>query len=144
MWIIPGFFSALFPGIYDVCKKWSLKDNNVLGVLFLSNCAALLLTIPVFICSFVFPNELAAVSLRAEFPSPLQHGYIMLKTMLVSSSWIAAFFALKHLPMSIVAPIRASAPCGRFWGPRCFLVKISKRYIGWPSALRLFHIMFFR
>ncbi|MBN2527488.1 MAG: EamA family transporter [Deltaproteobacteria bacterium] len=110
MWIIPGIFSALFLGIYDVCKKWSLRDNNVLGVLFLSNCAALLLTVPVFIASFISPAIMARMSLYAGIPTFSQHFYIIFKTLLVSSSWISAFFALKHLPISIVSPIRASAP----------------------------------
>lgn len=110
MWILPGILSALFLGIYDICKKLSLRDNDVLAVLFLSNCAALMLTIPVFIGSFIAPDMMHHLTLQADLPSVRQHGFILGKTLLVSSSWIAAFFALKHLPISIVSPIRASAP----------------------------------
>ncbi len=110
MWILPGILSALFLGIYDICKKLSLRDNNVLAVLFLSNCAALMLTIPVFVGSFLAPDIMHHLTLQADLPSVRQHGFILGKTLLVSSSWIAAFFALKHLPISIVSPIRASAP----------------------------------
>jgi bacterial/archaeal transporter family protein len=110
MWILPGILSALFLGIYDICKKLSLRDNNVLTVLFLSNCAALMLTIPVFVGSFLAPDLMHHLTLQADLPSVRQHGFILGKTLLVSSSWIAAFFALKHLPISIVSPIRASAP----------------------------------
>lgn len=110
MWVALGLMSALFLGIYDVCKKWSLRDNAVLAVLFLSNCAALLCTLPVLVCSLVIPETMSKVGLLASFPSALEHVFIFAKTLLVSVSWICAFFALKHLPISIVSPIRASAP----------------------------------
>ena len=110
MWILPGILSALFLGIYDVCKKWSLRDNHVLAVLFYSNCSALLLTLPVFIGSMLWPDAMTYIGLQASMPSLKQHGFILGKTLLVSVSWISSFFALKHLPISIVSPIRASAP----------------------------------
>jgi drug/metabolite transporter (DMT)-like permease len=40
------------------------------------------------------------------------HGLIFAKAALVGASWTLAFFALKHLPLSIAAPIRATSP---FW-----------------------------
>ncbi|MBN2715184.1 MAG: DMT family transporter [Deltaproteobacteria bacterium] len=102
--------SALFLGIYDVCKKWSLRGNDVLGVLFLSNCAALMLTLPTFIASLLWPEQMSRLGLCAGHLTLREHGYVLAKALLVSSSWISAFFALKHLPISIVSPIRASAP----------------------------------
>ncbi|MEE9367743.1 MAG: EamA family transporter [Pontiella sp.] len=38
------------------------------------------------------------------------HGYMVIKALIVGTSWICAYFALKHLPISIVSPIRASGP----------------------------------
>jgi transporter family protein len=38
------------------------------------------------------------------------HGLIFLKSMLVGSSWIFAYYALHHLPLTIVTPIRATGP----------------------------------
>lgn len=110
MWLYLGITSALFLGIYDIFKKWSLRGNHVLTVLFLSNCFALTLTAPVFILSFVAPGYLAQWGLSVESLDLHSHLLIICKTLLVSASWIAAFFALKHLPISIVSPIRASAP----------------------------------
>jgi bacterial/archaeal transporter family protein len=40
------------------------------------------------------------------------HGMLFTKSLIAGSSWIFATFALKHLPMSIAGPIRASSP---FW-----------------------------
>ena len=36
MWLILGLISAVFLGLYDVCKKASLRENAVLPVLFLA------------------------------------------------------------------------------------------------------------
>ncbi|MCA9034441.1 MAG: DMT family transporter [Planctomycetaceae bacterium] len=38
------------------------------------------------------------------------HLLLALKSLLVGASWILALYALKHLPMSIAAPIRATSP----------------------------------
>jgi drug/metabolite transporter (DMT)-like permease len=39
-----------------------------------------------------------------------QHILLFLKSALVASSWIFGYFALKHLPLSIAGPIRATSP----------------------------------
>lgn len=39
-----------------------------------------------------------------------QHALILLKSMIVVSSWVMAFYAVKNLPMTIVSPIRATGP----------------------------------
>jgi transporter family protein len=39
-----------------------------------------------------------------------EHVLIFVKALIVSVSWILAYFAMKHLPISIVSPIRASGP----------------------------------
>jgi drug/metabolite transporter (DMT)-like permease len=44
-------------------------------------------------------------------PMPLEwHSWMVIKALIVGTSWICAYFALKHLPISIVSPIRASGP----------------------------------
>jgi drug/metabolite transporter (DMT)-like permease len=39
-----------------------------------------------------------------------QHGQLLLKSAIVAASWMASYFAVKHLPVSIASPIRASGP----------------------------------
>ncbi|MBN2343404.1 MAG: EamA family transporter [Deltaproteobacteria bacterium] len=137
MWISLGILSAFFLGIYDVMKKWSLRDNAVLKVLFLSNCFAVVITVPVFLLSLAMPRMMAAAGLLASFPTFAEHGYILLKTLLVSASWISAFFALKHLPISIVSPIRASAPLWTLLGA-VFLFGESLRPMHWGAIVLIF------
>lgn len=104
MWIIFGFASALLLGIYDLFKKSALRGNAVLPVLFWATCFAGL--------PFVF-LLLFSVSGHGE---PLEalgahsHGLLWLKSLIVSGSWTCAYFALKHLPISLGAPIRSTQP----------------------------------
>ena len=39
-----------------------------------------------------------------------EHLYIIVKTLIVLTSWIFTYFALKHLPLTIVSPIRSTGP----------------------------------
>ncbi|VGO20625.1 EamA family transporter [Pontiella sulfatireligans] len=110
MWIWLGLVSMLFLGVYDLCKKHALNDNAVLPTLFFSNLASVCLTLPVILGSLAAPDLMQNMGLYAA-PMPLQwHGYMVIKALIVGSSWICAYFALKHLPISIVSPIRASGP----------------------------------
>jgi drug/metabolite transporter (DMT)-like permease len=52
-----------------------------------------------------FPEMLLVTHL-----SPFQHAQLAFKSFIVACSWLATYFALKHLPMSIASPIRAMAP----------------------------------
>lgn len=110
MWIWLGLVSMLFLGVYDLCKKHALTDNAVLPTLLFSNFASVCLVVPVLIASRFAPELMAGVGLYAAPMTMQWHGYIMLKSLIVGSSWICAYFALKHLPISIVSPIRASGP----------------------------------
>ena len=121
MWLYLGIASALFLGVYDVFKKISVNRNAVPQVLFFSTCFGALLTFPVFLLSCLLPETMASMGLYAEMPPVESHLLIIAKTVLVSVSWISAYFALKHLPISIVSPIRASAPLWTLLGAVLFL-----------------------
>ncbi len=110
MWVWLGLVSMLFLGVYDLCKKHSLNHNAVLPTLFFSNLASVVMVLPLILISARAPGVLEGGILYVA-PMPLQwHGLMMLKALIVGASWICAYFALKHLPISIVSPIRASGP----------------------------------
>ena len=44
------------------------------------------------------------------------HGFIVIKSMIMAYSWILAYQALKHLPITIVTPIRSAGPFFTFIG----------------------------
>lgn len=38
------------------------------------------------------------------------HGLILIKSMIVLSSWLMGYFSIKHLPLTIAGPVNASRP----------------------------------
>ena len=110
MWVLLALLSALLLGIYDVFKKMSVNDNAVLVVLLFSSITGAVIFIVPVVGSVWFPGFFQSVYLYVPVISLREHGLIFLKTMLVVSSWILAFHALKHLPITIVSPIRATGP----------------------------------
>ena len=109
MWVFLSIISAFFLGIYDVMKKISLNGNAVLPVLLVSTLSgAIIFLFPYLLSEFSLlnPNTLFYVpSISIE-----DHLLIALKTVIVVSSWILSFFALKNLPITIVSPIRSTSP----------------------------------
>jgi drug/metabolite transporter (DMT)-like permease len=109
MWFLPVLCSAFFLGIYDIFKKKSLSHNAVFPVMFISSATALCVMLPLIVLSY--KGIITASSLFfVPFSSAQTHVLIFVKSCIVQTSWIFAFFALKHLPVSIVSPIRATAP----------------------------------
>ena len=98
MWILLAVISAVCLGFYDVFKKISVRENNVLGVLLLNTLFSALLMSPVLFTG-------AGLG-----PGVIGHVQILLKSCIVLSSWILGYFAIKHLPLTIQGPINASRP----------------------------------
>jgi transporter family protein len=110
MWGLLGIVSAVLLGIYDIFKKTSLNNNAVLPVLLISIFTSNLIFIPAIIGSHVTPGIFQSVNLFVPTLTITDHLQIFLKSAIVLASWILAFFAIKHLPLTIVTPIRATAP----------------------------------
>ncbi|MBR6287508.1 MAG: DMT family transporter [Bacteroidaceae bacterium] len=108
MWLALAFLSATLLGFYDVFKKHSLRDNAVIPVLFLNTLFSSLIFLPFIICS---AQGLLDGSL---FYVPQcgwgVHKFILLKSLIVLSSWLFGYFGMKHLPLTIVGPINATRP----------------------------------
>lgn len=109
-WLVYTLFSAIALGIYDLLKKVSLRDNPVPPVLFFGVVSGTLVWIPIGMMSWVSPELLPVEGLRVEFPSISGHLHLLIKSGIVGTSWIFAYLAVKHLPVSISGPIRATAP----------------------------------
>lgn len=112
MWAFAGLLSALFLGIYDIFKKTSLNGNAVMPVLFFATLTSTFIFLPVVIGSQFFPETLSSIGLYSPNLKFTQHLQVFLKSVIVVSSWILAFFAMKHLPVTVFSPIRATGP---FW-----------------------------
>lgn len=105
MWLILAFVSAACLGFYDTSKKASLRDNSVLPVLFLNAVFSTLIFSPFLIDDIGNFGWFETPSGTAE-----AHLLVVLKAVIVLSSWICGYFGLKHLPLSIVGPINATRP----------------------------------
>ena len=110
MWVLLALLSAFLLGIYDVFKKLSVNGNAIFPVLFISALTGAVLFFPPTIGSYFFPDFFQSINFYVPIITAQEHGLIFIKTIIVVSSWILAFTALKHLPITIVSPIRATSP----------------------------------
>jgi drug/metabolite transporter (DMT)-like permease len=108
-WVAASLVSAFFLGCYDLCTKHAVRDNAVLPVLFLANLCSAAVWLTLMGMQAVAPGTLPAGFTVAPL-TLVQHGQLLLKSAIVATSWMASYFAVKHLPISIAAPIRASGP----------------------------------
>ena len=99
-WIL---LSSFFLALYDLAKKAGVRDNAVLPVLLCSTCCGC----AAFIAGISVCGKLPAVFASAS-------GQVLLlaaiKSVIVATSWVFTFYALRTLPITIATPIRASAP----------------------------------
>ncbi len=136
-WMLLSICSAVFLGFYEIAKKASLKENAVPPVLFFNVMTAAGLWIPLILFSQFFPDGI----LRVEPLTGTGHILLFLKSLIAGSSWIFASFALKHLPMSIAAPIRASSP---FWTISIAVLFLNERPDLWQwSGIAIILISFY-
>lgn len=110
MWLALAFVSAFFLGCYDICKKKSVDGNAVIPVLFLNTLFCSLLLLPLVLISKVSPDTLSGTIGYVPSVSLETHGYIFIKSVIVLTSWIFGYFAIKHLPLTITGPINATRP----------------------------------
>ncbi len=110
MWVILGIISSCLLGIYDLLKKSALQNNQVMPVLFLASLTSALIFLPLILVS----SGTGAGNTEALWYVPpvsaREHLLIFLKSILVATSWVLSYFALRNLPITIVTPIRASSP----------------------------------
>lgn len=108
MWVVLAFTSAALLGCYDFFKKISLKDNSVLAVLFLNTFISSVIFSPFIILSHT--GNINDGMFYVPYGNWHDHLLLMLKAVIVLSSWLCGYIAIKHLPITIVSPIQATRP----------------------------------
>ena len=101
--------SAALLGCYDSFKKQALKGNAVIPVLFLNTLFSSLIFLPFIVLSGT-SGVLDGGIFHVASGGWEMHKYILLKAVIVLSSWILGYFGMKHLPLTIVGPINATRP----------------------------------
>ena len=110
MWLVLSFISAICLGCYDISKKVALQSNRVIDVLTLSVWfSALFLSVP-WLLSRICPEMMTATPFYVPSLDLKAHGLVVLKSVIVLSSWVFAYISLKHLPLSVVSPMQATRP----------------------------------
>jgi len=110
MWLILAFISAILLGSYEVFKKVSLDKNAVIPVILVSILFSCLILAPFLLISDFFPEVLKGSIFFVPQVDFHTHLLFILKAIIVLTSWLFAYFALKHLPLSLASPIKATQP----------------------------------
>jgi bacterial/archaeal transporter family protein len=114
-WVPEILASAVFLGIYDLCTKHAVRENAVTPVLFFSTITGASVWTVLYLIQYVHPGILPS-SLVTDPLTWHQHLRLVLKSGIVATSWVGTYFALKHLPVSLASPIRATSPLFTFVG----------------------------
>lgn len=110
MWLSFAFLSAVLLGFYDSCKKQALGGNAVIPVLFLNTLFCSLIFVPFIVLSYCSPVFDGSIFKVADYGGWAVQKWILLKSVIVLSSWTLGYYGMKHLPLTIVGPINATRP----------------------------------
>ena len=103
-WLLWILASSVGLSVYDLCKKASVKNNSVFPTLLVTTFSGwAAVSVLLVLCGRM--NEAFALSTERIV-------FLLVKSCIVAASWTATYFALKTLPITCAAPIRASGP---FW-----------------------------
>ncbi|SFJ40697.1 EamA family transporter [Olleya namhaensis] len=116
MWMYLGLLAALFLGLHNLCKKHAVQGNEVFPVLLGTVSSGFLFVGTFYMLSFIYPEYALAHGYHFQELSWQLHGFIFIKSIIMASSWVLAYQALKHLPITIVTPIRSAGPFFTFIG----------------------------
>lgn len=109
MWVGAAFLSALLLGLYDVAKKRSLAGNAVVVVLWLNTLFSTLIFLPLILgAELSIPIVGGELSIARGVVT--DHLLVALKAAITLSSWLCGYYAIKHLPLTIVGPVNATRP----------------------------------
>ena len=97
--------SALSLGFYNVACKHAVRDNSAVDVLLWSSVAGLVS----FLVAAAADGGAAGLAAAAR-ATPAARLMLAFKVALVGSSWTAGYLAMRRLPISLAAPVRATAP----------------------------------
>ena len=110
MWLTLAFTSAALLGFYDAAKKKALTGNAVLPVLLLNTLFSTLFFVPAILSTEFGQGWFDHTVLASTPGTATAHGLVILKSVIVLTSWIFGYFGMKHLPITIVGPINATRP----------------------------------
>ncbi|MCQ2353165.1 MAG: DMT family transporter [Victivallaceae bacterium] len=133
--VVPILLSAVALGFYDIAKKSSVNGNAVMPALFFSTLSGAIL--------FTAIAALNGTLADAVFCSAKEYLLLWGKAILVGTSWICSYYALRELPITIAAPIRASSPLWTLLGATLLYRECPSRYQATGMAMIFIGYVFF-
>ncbi|WP_339704705.1 EamA family transporter [uncultured Kriegella sp.] len=116
MWMYLGLLAALFLGLHNLLKKHAVQGNEVFPVLLGTISSGFLVLLPFYLGSVWFPEYMVDIQFYITDIPWRTHGFLAIKSAIMAASWLLAYQALKHLPITIVTPIRSAGPFFTFIG----------------------------
>lgn len=110
MWVVLAIISAVLLGFYDVSKKKAVSGNDILAVLMLNTLFSSILLSPFLVESFVGSGIFSSTPFHTVQGTLRDHLLIVVKSLIVLTSWIFGYVGIKHLPITMVGPIQATRP----------------------------------
>jgi len=110
MWLWAAVGSAILLGIYDVFKKQASTRNDVLHILLYATALSTVLLSPFIIASAFGLDWFEGTVFVVPKGTAREHALVLLKSVIVSISWITGLMGLKNLPITTAGTIKASRP----------------------------------
>lgn len=127
-WVALGLFAGLVLGTYDFLTKLALRDKGVLEVVLLSSVLGALVWVPFLL---VPPAASQALQPWGLYPAPLgwrEQALVLPKSLMMVATWMLSYYAVKALPLSISAGVRASGP---LWTAAGAIVLLDEQLTWW-------------
>lgn len=110
LWLSLSLASAFLLGAYEITRKRAVRESAILPVLLGANLGGLGLLGMSLALGRAFPEPAHAWGFELEELTRRAHLGILLKSCIVSTSWVMSYFAVKRLPISVAGPLRATSP----------------------------------
>ena len=110
MWLFAAVGSAILLGFYDVFKKQASAHNDVLHILLWATAISTLLLSPFLIASAFDTGWFDGTAFSVSRGTLHDHLLVLLKSAIVSVSWITGLMGLKYLPLTTAGTIKTFRP----------------------------------
>lgn len=127
-WVALGLFAGLVLGTYDFLTKLALREKSVLDVVVLSSALGAFLWLTFLLAPATAAHALQPLGL---YPAPLgwrEQALVLPKSLMMVATWVLSYYAVKALPLSISAGVRASGP---LWTAAGAIVLLGEQLTGW-------------
>jgi len=132
-WVLLGLLAGLVLGTYDFLTKIALRETGVLAVVVASSVLGACLWLPFVWVPGGGPWAQALAPLGLH-PAPLTwqaHALLLPKSLMMVATWVLSYYAVKALPLSISAGVRASGPV---WTALGAIVLLGEHLSAWQWA----------